>query len=65
IGRSVRHETLKAADLRDRYLQRLADRKDALSTLSRRTGWQYYCHHTSGTAQSALLWIYSALEQTH
>ena len=65
IGRSVRHETLKAADLRDRYLQRLADRKDALSTLSRRTGWQYHCHHTSDTAQSALLWIYSALEHAH
>ena len=63
MGRSVSHETLKAGDLRDRYLQRLAERKDALQTLARRTGWQYHCHHTSVPAQSALLWTYSALER--
>ena len=63
VGRSVRHETLKASDLRDRYLQRLADRKGALGELARQTGWQYRCHHTSEPAQVALLWIYSALER--
>lgn len=63
VGRSVRHETLKASDLRDRYLQRLAERKGALSELARRTGWQYRSHHTSEPAQVALLWIYSALER--
>ncbi len=63
MGRSLSHETLKAGELRDRYLQRLAERKDALHTLARRTGWQYHCHHTSDAAQSALLWIYSALER--
>ena len=63
MGRSVSHETLKAGDLRDRYLTRLAERKDALQTLARRTGWLYHCHHTSDPAQSALLWTYSALER--
>lgn len=62
MGRSVSHETLKASDLRGRYLERMAERKDQLENLARRTGWQYYCHHTSDSAQSALLWIYSALE---
>ncbi len=63
MGRSVRHETLKAGELRDRYLDRLARRKDALQLLARRTGWQYHCHHTSDPAQSALLWTYAALER--
>ena len=65
MGRSVRHETLKAGDLRTRYLDRLAERKDALATLARRTGWQYSCHHTSETGQAALLWLYGALERAH
>ena len=63
MGRSLSHETLKASDLRDRYLQRLAERKAALADLARVTGWQYSCHHTSDSAQSALLWIYGALER--
>lgn len=63
MGRSLRHETLKASELRNRYLDRLAKRKDQLTRLARRTGWQYYCHHTSDNAQSALLWIYGATER--
>ncbi|MGV6813029.1 MAG: DUF58 domain-containing protein [Brevirhabdus sp.] len=59
----IRHETLKAANLKERYLERLADRKAALSALARRTGWQYSCHHTDAPAQSALLWLYGALER--
>jgi uncharacterized protein (DUF58 family) len=42
MGRSLSHETLKAGDLRDRYLERLAERKDQLETLARRTGWLYH-----------------------
>jgi len=61
MGRSISHETLKASQLRDQYLNRLAQRKDALSELAKRTGWSFYCHHTSASAQSALLWIYGAL----
>jgi uncharacterized protein (DUF58 family) len=65
IGGSVVHETLKAGDLRTRYLDRLAERKDRLEQLSRLTGWQYICHHTSDSAQSALLWIYRAMDGAH
>ena len=63
VGKTVSHETLKAGDLRDRYLERLAERKAKLAELARATGWQYSCHRTGDSAQSALLWIYSALEQ--
>lgn len=60
---SLRHETLKAGDLRARYLDRLAVRKDRLSQLARVTGWQYHTHHTGSPATAALLWIYGALER--
>ncbi|MFV2051845.1 DUF58 domain-containing protein [Aliiroseovarius sp. YM-037] len=60
---ALKHETLKAGDLRDRYLDRLAARKDALSTLARATGWQYHVHHTDQPGSAALLWLYTALER--
>lgn len=63
MGRTLRHETLKAGDLRARYLDRLAERKAQLSDLARVAGWQYSCHHTDAAAQSALLWLYAALER--
>ncbi|MGC8201726.1 DUF58 domain-containing protein [Aliiroseovarius sp. PTFE2010] len=63
MGGTVRHETLKAADLRGRYIERLAERKDRLSGLARSTGWRFETHHTDASAQSALLWLYGALEQ--
>ena len=62
MGGTVRHETLRAGDLRTRYLARLAERKDRLSTLARAVGWHYHCHHTGDAAQPALLWLYRALE---
>ncbi|MEO1107184.1 MAG: DUF58 domain-containing protein [Pseudomonadota bacterium] len=62
VGGTARHETLKAGDLRDRYLDRLAQRKDALTRLCRATGWQLGLHHTSDSAQAALLWLYRALD---
>ena len=65
MGGTLRHETLKAGDLKERYLERLAERKDRLDHLSRVSGWLYECHHTGDSAQSALLWLYSALERTH
>lgn len=63
MGQTIRHETLKAADLKNRYLERLRERKMALADLCAITGWQYNCHHTDTSAQSALLWIYRALDQ--
>lgn len=62
MGGSISHETLRAGDLRARYLARLAERKDQLQTLARRMGWHYHCHHTGQGAQSALLWAWRALE---
>lgn len=63
VGGSLRHETLKAGDLRDRYLQRLAERKEQLAALCRATGWHLGLHHTGDSAQSALLWLYRALDR--
>lgn len=60
---AMRHETLKAGDLRARYLDRLAQRKDRLAHLARTTGWQFSTHHTADSATAALLWLYGALER--
>lgn len=60
---AMTHETLKARDLRSRYLDRLAERKDRLSMLTRSAGWQFHTHHTDLSATSALLWTYAALER--
>ncbi len=65
VGGTVSHETRRARDLKDRYLERLAERKDRLQTLARITGWQYHCHHTDHPAQGALLWLHQALERVH
>ncbi len=61
MGGSISHETLRAGDLRGRYLARLAERKDKLQSLARATGWHYHCHHTGSSALSALLWAFGAL----
>ncbi|PRX37117.1 Protein of unknown function DUF58 [Meinhardsimonia xiamenensis] len=63
MGGELRHETLKAGELRGRYLERLAARKAELADLARATGWQFHCHHTSQSAQAALMWLYAALER--
>ncbi|MEP5155270.1 DUF58 domain-containing protein [Planktotalea sp.] len=63
-GKSVRFETLKANDLKDKYLEKLAARKDALQHLCSVAGWQFSTHHTDQSAQSALLWLHRALEHS-
>ncbi len=62
MGGTISHETQSAAALRDRYLARLAERKERLAALARAVGWHYACHHTGHPAQTALLWAYRALE---
>jgi uncharacterized protein (DUF58 family) len=62
VGRSLAHETLKADDLRARYLERLAERKAHLAALCEATGWRYQCHHTDQSAQSALLWLWQGMD---
>lgn len=63
MGGTLSHETLKAGELRDRYLQRLALRKAELGELCHATGWQLQTHHTGDSAQVALLWLWQALNR--
>jgi uncharacterized protein (DUF58 family) len=63
MGGSLTHETQKAGDLKERYLERLAERKDRLAHLARVAGWQFHTHHTGQSAASALLWLYGAMER--
>jgi uncharacterized protein (DUF58 family) len=62
MGGTLSHETLKANDLKSRYLERLAERKAELQRLCALTGWRYGLHHTHASAQSSLLWLYSAID---
>lgn len=64
VGGSVTHETLKASALQERYLARLAERRDALEKLCHVAGWRFGQHHTGDPAQAALMWLYHALERT-
>ena len=63
MGGTLRHETLRAGDLKARYLARLAERKDRLAALGRASGWYSLTHHTGESAQAALLWLYRAMER--
>lgn len=62
VGKTLHHETLQAQGLKDRYLERLAERRDRIQQLCRLTGWRFGVHHTVDSAQSALLWLYQAME---
>lgn len=63
MGGTLRHETLRAGELRTRYLDRLAERKERLASLARAAGWHLHLHHTGQGAASALLWLFRALER--
>ncbi|MDD7970029.1 DUF58 domain-containing protein [Roseinatronobacter alkalisoli] len=62
MGGGLRHETLRAADLRARYRDRLAERKDMLAGLARATGWHMLTHHTDQPAGLALMWLWQQLD---
>jgi len=62
MGGGLRHETLRAADLRTRYRNRLAERKDMLADLARATGWQMLTHHTDQPPGLALMWLWQQLD---
>jgi uncharacterized protein (DUF58 family) len=62
MGGSLVHETLRAGDLRPRYLARLGERRARLQALAAQAGWLWHAHHTGQPAQPALLWLYRALE---
>ena len=61
MGGSAQFETQSAADLRARYLDRLAARKDDLTTLARALGWDYTLHHTDQPPLLPLIWAHHAL----
>jgi uncharacterized protein (DUF58 family) len=61
VGRQVRHDTDQAASLRDAYLNRLAERRDDLSRVTRRAGWRLILHRTDQSPRKALLQLYAAL----
>jgi uncharacterized protein (DUF58 family) len=60
---ALRFETLRARGLKAAYLERLASRKAMAQDLCARLGWQYLCQHSGDPAQSALMWLYAALEK--
>ncbi|MEJ5218809.1 DUF58 domain-containing protein [Cognatishimia sp. D5M38] len=62
MGATLEHETRKANDLRDRYLERLSERRETLEHLAKVTGWQFATHLTDAPVQQALLWLYRAME---
>ncbi|AHD07868.1 DUF58 domain-containing protein [Phaeobacter gallaeciensis] len=64
VGGGLRHETLKAGALKQRYLDRLAERRDALDHLCRAAGWRLGTHHTGDSAQAALMWLFHAMERS-
>lgn len=59
---ALRHETLHAGELRARYLDRLAERRDRLDRLARRTGWIHLDHRTDAPPAPALLALFAAVE---
>lgn len=61
VGGSVQFETERARALRDAYREKLAERREALRLMTRRTGWQFHVHHTSESPRKALLWMYMAI----
>jgi uncharacterized protein (DUF58 family) len=61
MGHEVRHETDQAAALREAYLHRLAERRDDLARVARRSGWQLILHRTDESPRTALLQLYGVL----
>lgn len=59
---ALRHETLHAGELRARYLDRLAERRDRLDRLARRTGWIHLDHRTDAAPAPALLALFATIE---
>ena len=63
MGATLTHETLQAHGLRERYRNRLEERKATLERLSRAANWQYARHGTGDDPRETLLWLYRALER--
>ena len=60
---ALRHETRKADELRPRYFERLAARKDRLAQIARAAGWQFATHRTDAPPAVMLQWLCQMLGQ--
>ncbi len=58
----LRHETLRAGDLRARYRARLDDRRTLLAELARASGWHLLTHHTDQPAAQALMGLWTRID---
>ncbi|MEO1722430.1 MAG: DUF58 domain-containing protein [Pseudomonadota bacterium] len=61
VGHAIRHETDEARALKERYLMRLAERRDDLARAARRAGWQLLLHRTDESPRKALLQLHGWL----
>ncbi|EBA17566.1 hypothetical protein RSK20926_07507 [Roseobacter sp. SK209-2-6] len=61
VSKALVHETLKASDLRERYLQKLAERRETLQKLCRASGWVMGQHRSDQSPLSALMWLFQAM----
>ncbi len=61
MGGATRFETHRARGLADAYRQRLAERRDLLDRIVRRTGWRMTVHHTDVSPRKGLLWLMGAI----
>lgn len=57
----IRHETDEAAGLRQKYLSRLAARRDELAHIARRANWHLILHRTDEDARTPLLRLHALL----
>lgn len=57
----IRHETDEAAGLRQRYLARLAARRDELAGIARRANWHLILHRTDEDPRTPLLRLHALL----
>lgn len=61
VARAVRHETDEAGALRPEYLDRLSERREDLSKVAKRAGWQLILHRTDESPRRALVRLHSFL----
>lgn len=57
----LRFETLRAADLRRAYRERLAARKDMLEGMARMAGWHFTTLHSDSAPAAGLVWLWQVL----
>lgn len=61
VSGAIRHDSRDAGGLRDTYLARLAERREALRRLAQGAGWHFGQHRTDQPPQAALAWLYQVL----